>query len=453
MAETQTLAIHGGEQVRTEPMDTRLDRRFDEQELEELKEALDQQTLFYWFGEKVKTFCRQFAAMYGVKHCHMVTSGTAALHVANAAAGVGPGDEVVASPMTDQGTVISILAQGAVPIFADLDPHTYNVTAKNIEKCITKKTKAINVVHLAGNPADMDPILRLAKKRGLRLIEDCAQSYLCWYKGRLVGTMGDLGCFSLNDFKHISAGDAGMVLTNDDDLAARVQLFLDKGYARDGSGRQPPFLGFNYRPSELHGAVAIAQLRKLPGIVAQRNLLGDRLTQQLKGVPGIFPAKVQRGCKSSYWFYMGRMDPKRLGGIAGGLRGRGCRRGRTAQRGLHRPDGLRVPAARQPQRLRELELPLGRQVRPQSQVRPRHVPDGRGNRGHELALPAERGHDRTGRRRRSLRTAEGGASLRPRPSAELRSRKTITHRIRNVEAPSWRFANAARMPRLLRGIR
>ena len=313
MARSEALAIHGGAKVRTEPMNTRLERRFDEQELAELKEALDQQTLFYWFGEKVKTFCRQFAAMYGMKHCHMVTSGTAALHVANAAAGVGPGDEVIASPMTDQGTVISILAQGAVPIFADLDPHTYNMTAKNIEKCITKRTKAINVVHLAGNAADMDPIFRLAKKRGLRVIEDCAQSYLCWYKGRLVGTMGDLGCFSLNDFKHISAGDAGMVVTNDDALSARVQLYLDKGYARDGSGRQPPFLGFNYRPSELHGAVAMAQLRKLPGIVAQRTLLGERLTQQLKGVPGILPAKVQRGCKSSYWFYMGRMAPERLG--------------------------------------------------------------------------------------------------------------------------------------------
>jgi dTDP-4-amino-4,6-dideoxygalactose transaminase len=158
----------------------------------------------------------------------------------------------------------------------------------------------------------MNPILRLAKRRRIKVIEDCAQSYLCWYKGRLAGTMGDMGCFSLNDFKHISAGDAGMVLTNDDALGERAQLFLDKGYARDGSGRQPPFLAFNYRPSELHAAVAIAQLRKLPGIVAQRNRLGDRLTEQIRGVPGIFPHKVLAGCKSSYWFYMGRMDPGRL---------------------------------------------------------------------------------------------------------------------------------------------
>jgi dTDP-4-amino-4,6-dideoxygalactose transaminase len=311
MNEASALAIHGGDKVRTEPMATSAPR-FDDTELKELKEALDQQTLFYWHGEKVKTFRRQFAALYGVRHCHMMTSGTAALHVATASLGVGPGDEVITSPMTDQGTVIAILAQGGVPVFADLDPHLYAITAKTIEKRITRKTKAVIVVHLAGNPADMDPILRLARKRGLRVIEDCAQSYLCWYKGRLAGTMGDIGCFSLNDFKHISAGDAGMIVTNDDRLAERAQLFLDKGYSRDGSGRRPPFLAPNYRPSELHAAVAIAQLRKLPGIVAQRNRLGDRLTEKVQGAPGIFPHKVLPGCKSSYWFYMGRMDPRRL---------------------------------------------------------------------------------------------------------------------------------------------
>lgn len=311
MADKKPLAIHGGPKVRTEPVQTS-GPRFDEQELKELKEALDQQTLFYWYGEKVKTFRRQFATLYGVKHCHMVTSGTAALHVAVAAAGIGPGDEVITTPITDQGTIIAILAQGAVPIFADVDPHTYNINAKTIEKCITRKTKAAIVVHLAGNPADMDPILRMAQKRKLRIIEDCAQSYLCWYKGRLAGSMGDFGCFSLNDFKHISAGDAGMVLTNNDELAELAQLYLDKGYTRDGTGRKPPFLGMNYRPSELHAAVAIAQLRKLPGIVAQRNRLGDRLTQNLAGVPGVYPHGVLDGCKSSYWFYLGRVNPKRL---------------------------------------------------------------------------------------------------------------------------------------------
>ncbi|MBI4556667.1 MAG: DegT/DnrJ/EryC1/StrS family aminotransferase [Candidatus Hydrogenedentes bacterium] len=287
--------------------------RFDEAELKELKEALDQQTLFYWHGNKVKKFRQEFAALYGVKHCHMVTSGTAALHVATATVGVGPGDEVITSPMTDQGTVIAILAQGGVPIFADLDPHTYNIAPGGIEPLITAKTKAVIVVHLAGNAADMDAILPVARKHGLKVIEDCAQSYLCHYRGRLAGTLGDIGSFSLNDFKHISAGDAGMVITNDDQLGARAQLYLDKGYARDGSGRRPPFLAPNYRPSELHGAVALAQLRKLPAIVARRNSLGDRLTAQISNLPGIHPHKVLDGCESSYWFYLGRMDPRVLG--------------------------------------------------------------------------------------------------------------------------------------------
>ncbi len=307
-----TLAIHGGPKVRTSPMNTS-GPRFDDQELKELKEALDQQTLFYWFGHKVKEFRRQFAAVYGVRHCHMVTSGTAALHVATAAIGIGPGDEVITSPMTDQGTVVAILAQGGVPVFADIDPHTYNITAESIAKVITPKSRAIIVVHLAGNAADMDPILELAESHELKVIEDCAQSYLAWYRGRPAGTMGHLGCFSLNDFKHISAGDGGMVITNHDALAERAQLALDKGYHRDGSGRRPGFLAMNYRPSELQGAVALAQLRKLPHIVAQRNLLGDRLTAKLAGIQGLFPHKVLDGCRSSYWFYLGRMCPKTLG--------------------------------------------------------------------------------------------------------------------------------------------
>lgn len=309
---TRKLAIDGGPKVRSTPVVT-TGKRFDENELRELEEALNQQTLFYWHGAKVKTFQTQFADLYGSNHCHMVTSGTAALHVACGAVGIGPGDEVITSPITDQGTAIGILAQGGVPIFADLDPHTYNLTADNIAEKISSKTKAVIVVHLAGNAADMDPILDMARRHNLKVIEDCAQSYLCRYKDRLAGTMGDIGCFSLNDFKHISAGDAGMVITRDKALSGRCQLFLDKAYHRDGSGRRPAFLAPNYRPSELHAAVAIAQLHKLPDICAKRNRLGNRLTKAIEGTPGVHAHKVLPGCESSYWFYLGRMNPDALG--------------------------------------------------------------------------------------------------------------------------------------------
>ena len=311
-AKTDPLAIDGGPKVRSESMKT-TGVRFGDAELKELREALDQQTLFYWHGEKVAEFRRRFAELYGVRHAHMVSSGTAALHVATSALGVGPGDEVITSPITDQGTVVAILGQGGVPIFADVDPHTYNITADSVAACITEKTRAVIVVHLTGNAADMDGILAVAKEHGLRVIEDCAQSYGCYYKGRLVGTFGDVGCFSLNDYKHIGAGDGGVAITDDDALGERLQLSLDKGYYRDGSGRKPAYFALNYRPTELHGAVGIAQLGKLPNIVATRNCLGDRLTAKLGDTPGVFAHKVLDGCKSSYWFYLGRMDPETLG--------------------------------------------------------------------------------------------------------------------------------------------
>lgn len=310
MAENEevALAIEGGPRVRSGPFPA-LPHRFGEEEFAQVREALEQQTLFYWHGRKCKDFCRAYARLYGVPYCHMVSSGTAALHCATAAVGIGPGDEVITTPMTDQGTVIAILAQGGVPIFADLDPHTYNLTADTIRERLTERTRAVIVVHLAGNPADLDPILELCREAEIPLIEDCAQAYMARYKGRLVGTLGDLGCFSLNDFKHISAGDGGMVLTRNDTYAERVRFFLDKGYDRLGMVRRPTGFAMNYRPTELQGAVALAQLKRLPWICESRRQMGDLLSRQLEGIPGIHPHHVDPSSECSYWFYMGRIDP------------------------------------------------------------------------------------------------------------------------------------------------
>ena len=144
--------------------------------------------------------------------------------------------------------------QNAIPVFADLDPHTYNMDPKSIEKCITEKTKAIVVVHLAGNPAEMDEIMAIARKHNVFVVEDCAQSFMCRYKGRLAGTIGDMGCFSLNDFKHISAGDGGLVLVNNPDLYVKTFMFADKNYNRFSKGaalRVIEYLAPNYRMNEL----------------------------------------------------------------------------------------------------------------------------------------------------------------------------------------------------------
>lgn len=309
------LALFGGPKVKTTPFGT--GKRFGAEELRELREALEQNTLFYWSGKKVKAFAAKFAAMYGMKHCVTVSSGTAAIHTALGALGIAPGDEVITSPITDMGTLIGVLYQNAVPVFADLDPHTYNVTAETIAARITPKTKAVIVVHLAGNAADMDPILALTRRHGIRVIEDCAQSYLCTYRGRLAGTMGDIGCFSLNDFKHISAGDGGMLVMNDEDLYYRAFRFADKNYDRftkdPAALRRIEYLAPNYRMTELTGAVGLAQLDRLQEICAVRNRYGDELTRRIKNLPGIDPPAVLEGGKSSYWFYMFRINEKEAG--------------------------------------------------------------------------------------------------------------------------------------------
>lgn len=309
------LALFGGEKVKQEPFSR--GKRFGEEELQQVKEALEQNTLFYTKGSKVKKFNEKFAKMYGRKYCVAVSSGTAAVHVGLAAAGAGPGDEVITSPITDAGSVIGILLQNAIPVFADLDEYTYNMDPESVEEKITEKTKAIVVVHLAGNPADMDAIMNIAEKYGIKVIEDCAQSYLCYYKGKLAGTIGDIGCFSLNDFKHISAGDAGMCIMNDNSLHIKASMFADKNYNRFtkdlDEARRIDFVAPNYRMSELQAAVAIAQLDKLDYICSTRRKYGEKITKGIKDLPGIYPPQITAGGKSSYWFYMIRINEEEAG--------------------------------------------------------------------------------------------------------------------------------------------
>jgi len=310
----EKLALHGGAPVRKEKFPDRV--RFGAEELAQLKEALDQQTLFYMYGKKVKEYCAKFAEMYGVPYCSATSSGTASIHAALGAVGVTEGDEVILTPITDMGSLIGILYQNAIPIFADLDPHTYNIDIASLESKITEKTKAILAIHLAGNPADMDPIMAVAKKHGVAVVEDCAQSFECFYKGRLAGTIGDLGCFSTNDHKHISTGDGGMVLSHDEAMYRKVFMFSDKNYDRFGLGgavRTISCVAPNYRMTELQAAVGIAQLDRLREICRKRTENCERLTRGISGLPGITPPKVLEGCRSSYWFYMMRIDEAAAG--------------------------------------------------------------------------------------------------------------------------------------------
>lgn len=303
------LALHGGPKVKTEPFST--GKRFGLEEAKHLLEALEQNTLFYHSGEKVKTFLEEFNRLYGVQYSVATSSGTAAIHVALLACGVSVGDEVITSPITDMGTIVGILYQNAVPVFADLDPHTYTMDPKSVRERITPRTKAILAVHLAGNPCSMDEIMAIAREHNVKVVEDCAQSYLSYYKGRLVGTIGDYGCFSTNDFKHISTGDGGIVTVNsgEEDDYHCVHAFADKNYRRfgDSVNRDVEMLAPNYRMTELQGAVGIAQLKKLPWICKTRQVYGDRITEGISGLTGVFPHKVTEGGTCSYWFYMFRV--------------------------------------------------------------------------------------------------------------------------------------------------
>ena len=313
----EQLAIHGGPKVKTTPLGT--GKRFGEAELRELREALEQDTLFYYYGGKVKQFLQKFNAMYGVQYSVATSSGTAAIHVALGAAGITAGDEVITSPITDQGSVIGILYQNAIPVFADVLTDTYNLDPASIEANITERTKAILAVHLAGNCCDMDAIMAIARKHKLKVIEDCAQSYLAEYKGRLAGTIGDYGCFSTNDFKHISTGDGGIVTINSglhEDYSI-ANAFADKNYQRfetktDRTGIHS--LAPNYRMTELQGAVGIAQLDKLAWICGKRREYGTLLTAGLTGISGIHPPQITEGGSSSYWFYLFRLDMNLLKG-------------------------------------------------------------------------------------------------------------------------------------------
>ncbi len=310
----EQLALYGGPKLKATPFTT--GRRYGERELEELKDAIEQNTLFYAHGRKTRQFEEAFCRLYDIEYCVAASSGSAALHIAVGALEIGVGEEVITSPITDMGSLIGILLQNAIPVFADVEPHTYNITAETIEPRITEKTRAIMVVHLAGNPCDMDPILELAERYNLWVIEDCAQAYLTRYKGKLVGTLGHIGCFSLNDFKHISAGDAGFVITHDRELARRARLFSDKYYDREAGGRNPERFGMNYRISELQSAVGLAQLERLPWICERRNQIGERITAGIRGLPGVQPHEVTEGGYCTYWFYLFRIDESQAGADA-----------------------------------------------------------------------------------------------------------------------------------------
>lgn len=300
------LAIDGGQKVRTTPLPNVSDisgRTFGDEEIANLTEVIHSGKLFRYGGKFVDKFEQDFAAKLNMKHAVAITSGTAAIHTALGALNSDVAQEMITTPITDMGTVAPIMMQNCIPIFADLELDYFDLSPESIESRITDKTKAIIVVHLFGQPANMDAILAIGKKHNIAVIEDCCQSYLSRYKGRLVGTMGEIGCFSLQQSKHMSSGDGGIIVTNDDELARRARLFADKGWPRGTGPRQYGFLGVNYRMNELTGAVACAQVDKVEGVVERRRAAAKAISERLAGVNGMVLPKVRENCDHSWWLY------------------------------------------------------------------------------------------------------------------------------------------------------
>ncbi len=291
-------------------------RSFGQEEKDLLARVIDSGTLNCTKGTIVHEFEEKFAAWLGLPFCRCASSGTAAVHAAVAAVDPEPGDEIITTPITDMGAITPILYQSAVPVFADVDPETYNVTAETIAPMITRRTRAIVVTHLFGNSCDMAPILDLAARHGLPVIEDCAQAYGTRDRGRYVGTFGAIACFSLQQGKHMSAGEGGMVLTSDPVLARRMTLFIDKAWGYGDPRPDHYFLAPNYRMTELQGAVALAQLGKLEGMIRQRVAMADLLDEMLAGVPGVAaPVRTPDGVHT-FWRYPLRVDAEVVPGGA-----------------------------------------------------------------------------------------------------------------------------------------
>jgi perosamine synthetase len=303
-ADDGKLAIEGGAKaVKTAPASG---KRWGDVERKQLEAMLEQNTLFYWQGPQTKLLTERFQEFCPVKYVQTCSSGTAAIHIAVGAAGIGPGDEVITSPITDIGSVIGIIYQQGVPVFADLGAGTCNLDVADVEKRITPKTKAIIAVHLTGNPCDLYALKDLAKRRNLILIEDCAQAWGAKYRGKPIGTIGDIACFSLQNSKHITCGDGGVVASNDEKFGKLLPRFGDKGGDRNKWGGHPVF-ATNYRMSEPQAAVAAAQLTRLEAIAAKRARLGNLLTEKIAKAPGIIPHEVHSEDRAVYWFYFFRM--------------------------------------------------------------------------------------------------------------------------------------------------
>jgi len=317
------LALLGGKQIREVSFPNRISMGGEEKAA--ALRVLDSDVLsgfvgaagrFFNGGKEVVSFENQWADEYGFKHAISTNSWTTGLQVAMGAIGIEPGDEVICPPYTMSASATVAMFYGGIPVFADIDADRFSICPADVELKITKRTKAIVVVHLFGCPADMDPIMKLASRYNLKVIEDAAQAPGVVYRGAPVGAIGDIGGFSLNFHKHIQTGEGGLIVTNDDEFALRSRLIRNHGEnaATDyGVSDLSNTIGSNYRYTELQAAIASVQFTKLKGMLRHRAILADYLDKRLSDIPGLSIQKIEDDSSHAYYMYPILFDESMLG--------------------------------------------------------------------------------------------------------------------------------------------
>jgi dTDP-4-amino-4,6-dideoxygalactose transaminase len=294
---TAGLALDGGPKVRTEPLPPGKGLSvFGQEERDAAIEVLNSRSLFRYYGpqllNKVEAFEQAACEMLGSEHAVATSSGTAALRAGLAALGVGCGDEVIVPSLTFIATVNAVVVSGAVPIFAEIDD-TLGLDPADVEAKVTSRTAAIIPVHLDNSPCDMDAIMEVARRRGVPVLEDACQAMGIRYKGRALGTIGEIGAFSLQLEKNVTSGEGGLLFTGDGELYLRAACYQDQGgqfVTSTGGGRQrdlDPFVGENLRMTEIAGAIAAVQLGKLPALLAAQRANKQRILASIENLPGI----------------------------------------------------------------------------------------------------------------------------------------------------------------------
>jgi len=312
------LAINGGpsEASKLEEKVPRWPKTSDEDK-KALLEVLDSKRWCRIYpGSKAELFEKAFSDYHNAKYGIAVSNGTVALELALKTTGVGLGDEVLVPAVTFIATASAVTEVGAVPLFVDINPETATMSPEDLEKSVTERTKAVIVVHYGGYPADFDRILPIVRKHDLFLIEDCAHAHGTEWRGRKVGAIGDMGCFSFQESKSLAAGEGGIVLTNYEKLAEKARLIHNIGRVVGRPGYEHYILSSNYRITEFQAALLLSKLKILPQDVETKHSNGEYLAEKLKKIGGVAPLKRDpRVTKRGYYFFVIRYDPKEFNGL------------------------------------------------------------------------------------------------------------------------------------------